>query len=195
MSDQQGVPLDHDNHQPQQDDFQTKVKKKIASKNWTYPLLVGSFLSAGGLVASGVLGFIPGLSTTELNPLHYVVCIYIIALGILMLGSLVTVPEAWYKLNLKWVPFLHTFRGRGLYLIFLGSLSTGTGAIGIAIGIVVIIIGLAHVLLAFFFRNTLSASKEFNERGSASNVSGDDVKRDLAGVAVQTAWNNRESFQ
>jgi len=187
------IPLESNEDQPE--DFKSKMKKRIAGRNWTYPLLIGSFLSGAGLVTSGVLGFMQALGASSLNFLEYVVCIYLIALGLLVIAALLPFPASWRKLNLKWVPFLHTFRGRGFFLIFLGSLATGTNMwVTIIIGIVVIVIGLAHVLLACFFRNTLAASTDFDNRGDVNNVSGEDVKRDLQSAAVTAAWNNRESL-
>jgi hypothetical protein len=70
---------------------------------------------------------------------------------------------------MKWVPFLHTYRGRGFYLILyvypfsflmrsLGSLCTGLGIIAFVIGVIVFLVGVTHLFLACYFRETLDPS-------------------------------------
>eukprot|EP01124_Arcella_intermedia_P023976 TRINITY_DN393_c1_g2_i2.p1 TRINITY_DN393_c1_g2~~TRINITY_DN393_c1_g2_i2.p1 ORF type:complete len:409 (+),score=47.78 TRINITY_DN393_c1_g2_i2:143-1369(+) len=167
------------------------VKKKIANKNWTYILRIGSFVSGGGLIAVGILGLI----AINLNPLNYIVCIYLLLLGLLLIGAMVPWPKAWKKLTTKYVPFLHTYRGRGLYMIFTGTLSTGTGWIAIIIGIGITICGLLHCIIAFFFRDALEKKSDLDEPDDGKPVTMDSFKQEFKEAAVQTAWDNRETIQ
>jgi len=175
--------------------FKEKIKKKIASRNWTRILSIMTCLSGTGLVTAGVLGMI------NISPSTIIVSAYMVFLGALLCLVLIPWPAAWKRLNMKWFPFLHTFRGRGLFLIFLGTLATGLGITSIFIGVAVIIVGVAHVLLACYFRNTLDPSSDFNkysqnvdqlhaeqpgQEGSATAT--------LTDVIAEAAWNNRDKI-
>jgi len=137
-------------------------------------------------------------SSSTLNPGHYITCAYLVLFGALLLLVLIPYPESWKKLTLKWFPFLHTFRGRGFYMIFLGGLASGLSWTGFAVGICVILIGAAHVILACYFRNTLAPSEDFEkaakERNLADNVTPDQLRKDMADEMVKQAWENRETI-
>jgi len=137
--------------------FAQTVKKQFASGNWTYILHFTSFVSGAALIVCGVLSVIPGFSTiTEtLNPLHYIACAYLILFGLLMICVLIEFPPCWQRLTQKWVPFLLTFRGRGFFLIFLGSLAGAMGLIGWVIGGFCAVVGFFNIFLACFYKNKL----------------------------------------
>eukprot|EP01123_Difflugia_compressa_P010453 TRINITY_DN382_c1_g1_i1.p1 TRINITY_DN382_c1_g1~~TRINITY_DN382_c1_g1_i1.p1 ORF type:complete len:206 (+),score=35.25 TRINITY_DN382_c1_g1_i1:56-673(+) len=161
--------------------------KKAANRNWTYILRIGSFISGGGLIAAGVLGFV------TLSPLQIIVSVYLIVLGFALVVALLPFPKTWRLLTLKYVPFLHTYRGRGLYMIFIGTLATGTGWIAIIIGVVVTLIGLAHIIIAFFFRDALDRNKDLEKQmNHDESVTYDGFKKEMQQAAVQTAWDNKE---
>jgi len=184
--------------------FKDKVKKSIASRNWTRTLGVLTCLSGAGLVAAGVLGMM-----NIILPSTVIISAYMVVFGILLWLILVPFPQAWKKLNMKWVPFLHTFRGRGLFLIFLGTLATSLGIASVFIGIVIILIGLAHVILACYFRNTLDPSEDFNKHsqqveqvhgdqpavtGATGGTQSPSSTGSLTSVIAQAAWDNRSSI-
>jgi len=169
------------------------MKKKVTNKNWTYILRVGSFLSSCGIIAAGVLGVLP----PPPPPLNYIVCIYLIILGAILLGTMIPWPKSWRLLTIKYVPFLHTYRGRGLYLIFIGTIAAATssgvlGFLAVIIGIVVTVIGVLHVVIAFFFRDSLGAISEEMGKTDMKDANSGALKQELQQAAVQTAWENRD---
>jgi len=186
MNHNDGVALE--THQEEhKEGFGQKLKRKVASRNWTYILRVGSFLSGGGLVTAGVF------ACFSVNPLNIIVGVYLVALGLVLLGALIPWPKTWRKLTRKYVPFLHTYRGRGVYLIFLGTLAAGTETIvGIIAGIVITFIGLLHCILAFFFRDVLDKAKEEPDDGKPADMN--TLKQEVRQAAVQTAWDNRDTI-
>jgi len=189
------IPRDHDEDGGTLGD---KAKKQIASRNWTMVLTVGAVLSGLCLIATGIASIFPSLSVETLNPGHYITCGYLVVFGALLILVMIPYPQTWKRLTLKWVPFLHTFRGRGLYMIFMGGLSTGLGLIGLILGLLVIVVGVAHFILACWFRNTLDPSTDFEkmaeERHLGSQITTDELKQDFAQEAQKKAWENRDTI-
>eukprot|EP01128_Nolandella_sp_AFSM9_P002613 TRINITY_DN1298_c0_g1_i1.p1 TRINITY_DN1298_c0_g1~~TRINITY_DN1298_c0_g1_i1.p1 ORF type:complete len:220 (+),score=43.23 TRINITY_DN1298_c0_g1_i1:208-867(+) len=173
--------------------FFSGIKKKAAGRNWTWTLRIMAFIGGGCVMGAGI----NGLFSLYINILLYIVSIYLIVLGFLLVAVLMTFPEVWKRFNIKWVPFLHTYRGRGLYLIFLGSLCCGVGGstvlLSIILGIVAMVCGVAHILLACFFRSSLNPSDDFNApRGPGPTP--DELKDGFKGAAAQAAWDNKETI-
>jgi len=106
------------------------------------------------MIAAGIIGFM-----NSQTPLGYIVLFYLLLLGALQAAVLVPFPAFWARINMKWVPFLHTYRGRGAFLILMGSLSTGTGVANVFIGIAIVAIGLFHIILACWYKDTLDPSE------------------------------------
>lgn len=62
-----------------------------------------------------ILGFaLTGFFTMGIAPL---LSIYIIILGFITVLILIPFPRSWVKLNKKYAPFLHSWKGRGFYLM------------------------------------------------------------------------------
>lgn len=175
-----------------------KAKKEVASRNWTWALTCGAVIAGIALIVTGIISVIPSLSTQTLNPGHYIVCGYLVVFGALLILVLVPFPQTWNRLTLKWVPFLHTFRGRGLFMIFMGGLCMGLGVTGICLGILVIVIGVAHFVLACWFRNTLAPSKDFDEQAEqrklGKQITQEEMAADFKQEAQKQAWENREAI-
>lgn len=55
----------------------------------------------------------------------------------------------------RWFPFLHTYKGRGFYLLIIGSLCVGTGIVGIVVGVLACVNGATHLILSIWFAETL----------------------------------------
>eukprot|EP01125_Pyxidicula_operculata_P022136 TRINITY_DN8907_c0_g1_i1.p1 TRINITY_DN8907_c0_g1~~TRINITY_DN8907_c0_g1_i1.p1 ORF type:complete len:272 (+),score=87.39 TRINITY_DN8907_c0_g1_i1:34-849(+) len=154
MSDPNNVPFQDDGTTAEESGVCGCIKRRVVGKNWTAILKLLSGIAAGCLIASGISLF----SLFTLNVLQTIVGLYLIFLGIVFVGALIPCPESWVKLNYKWVPFLHTFRGRGIFLMFLGSLSVSFGFeafLACLLGVAVTVVGLLHVILACFFREKL----------------------------------------
>jgi len=47
----------------------------------------------------------------------------------------------------------------------MGTLCAGINLIGIFVGIAVVLVGIAHIVLACYFRNTLDPSSDFDKHG------------------------------
>jgi len=108
-----------------------KIGKRVAGKNYTRTLMfltmicgLGTSFSiflqfsfVAGMIAVGFFGFFK----LTFDLLHYVTATYVIAGGLLILIAIIPIP-IWHKKSVEWFPFLHTFRGRGFYLLFLGSI-------------------------------------------------------------------------
>eukprot|EP01129_Flabellula_baltica_P004272 TRINITY_DN1473_c0_g1_i1.p2 TRINITY_DN1473_c0_g1~~TRINITY_DN1473_c0_g1_i1.p2 ORF type:complete len:123 (+),score=14.35 TRINITY_DN1473_c0_g1_i1:26-370(+) len=80
-------------------------------KNYSKALKVAGILSGLG---TAIVGFTSFFVVTGRLPL---IEIYLIILGLITMVALVPFPKAWHKLSKKWAPFLHTWRGRGGFLI------------------------------------------------------------------------------
>jgi len=111
-----------------------------------------------------------------------------ILLGLLQLAVLVTISKAWVRVNMKWVPFLHTYRGRGFFLILMGCLATGTSWYNIFIGIAVVLIGLFHVILACWYKDTLDPS-EFQKHHQARKEAEEQHEQELDPSKVNEAFH------
>eukprot|EP01126_Amoeba_proteus_P002442 TRINITY_DN10755_c0_g3_i1.p1 TRINITY_DN10755_c0_g3~~TRINITY_DN10755_c0_g3_i1.p1 ORF type:complete len:241 (-),score=41.70 TRINITY_DN10755_c0_g3_i1:162-884(-) len=175
-----------------------QLTRVVSTRNWTRPLRFASFLCGLGLMVAGLTGMIPSplelLAT--LNPLHYLVCACVILFGALLDAVLIPFPSAWKRLNMKWVPFLHTNRGRGFFLMFLGALSTGLGILALIIGILVFLVGVVHIFLACYFRDTLDPSTDFDEfsKRVGTETIEEKVQDGVTIAAVTNAWNNNTLF-
>jgi len=146
--------------------FRNVIRKQFAEGNWTYILHFLNFISGLGLITIGIVSTIPALSgslSTELNPLHYITCGYIIMFGIVVIAILVEFPPCWERWTWRWVPFLLTFRGRGFFLIFAGGLATGLNWVGIVIGAIVAFVGVINIGMACCFKNSLKKKHRFSE--------------------------------
>jgi len=176
-----------DTHKEKDESFTKKVDKTLSGRNWTWTLRILAFIAAGGLIAAGVVGF---LDKDVTGALPYLILIYLIILGVLQLSVLFTFPAAWVKVNMKWVPFLHTYRGRGFFLILMGCLATGTCTVNIFIGIGVILIGLFHVILACCYRDNLDPNELKKQHDE--DVKNKPDENELQQSSVNDAWQKQQ---
>eukprot|EP01126_Amoeba_proteus_P005631 TRINITY_DN1190_c0_g1_i4.p1 TRINITY_DN1190_c0_g1~~TRINITY_DN1190_c0_g1_i4.p1 ORF type:complete len:171 (+),score=9.72 TRINITY_DN1190_c0_g1_i4:150-662(+) len=132
------------------------LNSRIAEGCWVYGLDVSMFLSGAVLSLVGVLSFIPEIHQIKDSAavLDYISAAYLILFGVIIMISIIRleVLETIYR---KWFVFLLTFRGRGVFLIFLASLTAGFGNYGVGVAAGVIIVGLVHIFLACFYKNKL----------------------------------------
>jgi len=200
--DQHTVTLEEENIDPnvaepkKKRTFVQKVKKKFQDRNWTYILRIGSFLSGGGAIVAGSIGLLP----PPAPPLTYIVCIYLIILGAILIGVMIPWPKTWRKLTVKYIPFLHTYRGRGLYIIFIGTISIATTSgvlsfISTIIGIVLTIIGLMHCIIAFFFKDALNPKAvDLDQPDGGEPANMNTLKQEIKQAAVKAAWDNKDKL-
>eukprot|EP01124_Arcella_intermedia_P032379 TRINITY_DN753_c0_g1_i1.p1 TRINITY_DN753_c0_g1~~TRINITY_DN753_c0_g1_i1.p1 ORF type:complete len:215 (-),score=30.90 TRINITY_DN753_c0_g1_i1:39-683(-) len=188
------VHLEENQQNENQDKSWTgKIDKKIASRNWTWTLRILTFIAAGGMIAAGIIGFF-----NSQTPLGYIVLVYLILLGLVLLGVLVPYPAVWARVNVKWLPFLHTYRGRGAFQVLMGSLATGTApTVNIFIGVGVVVIGLFHIILACWYKETLdqSAFKKHKLEQEVQQNQEAQYNSELGHQAVQAAWQNQPQTQ
>eukprot|EP01124_Arcella_intermedia_P000703 TRINITY_DN10379_c0_g1_i1.p1 TRINITY_DN10379_c0_g1~~TRINITY_DN10379_c0_g1_i1.p1 ORF type:complete len:226 (+),score=23.90 TRINITY_DN10379_c0_g1_i1:8-685(+) len=163
------------------------LTEKISEGSWTPALKIGTAISAGSLITTGIMGFI-----FHRYPLDTIVCCYLILLGIVTLAG-VTPIDSLTQLHRKWFPFLHSNRGRGVFLIFLGSLCGGIpGWVPIILAIVIVAVGAAHLVLSIYFRHTLEPTN-FSDFPSAPSV--ETVGADVTHEVAQRVWTTQGGYQ
>jgi hypothetical protein len=75
-------------------------------------------------------------------------------LGLVLIAAIIPYPARWHAASLKWFGLLHKYRGRGFYLIFVGVLSFSCGISGWIVGGCAIVLGIFHIVLATWFKDT-----------------------------------------
>eukprot|EP01130_Rhizamoeba_saxonica_P016888 TRINITY_DN789_c0_g1_i2.p2 TRINITY_DN789_c0_g1~~TRINITY_DN789_c0_g1_i2.p2 ORF type:complete len:218 (-),score=53.67 TRINITY_DN789_c0_g1_i2:55-708(-) len=176
--------VDLEDGQHHEEGFRKKLGKKVAGKNWTKALQIASLASALGIIACAVAQL--------LEPSNWLVGVNIGILGLIMFICLCPFPPMWNKLVKRWMPFLETWRGRGLYLILMGAMTTTlNSAPGYIVGIVIVLIGLAHILLRCYFKETLDDLEQTN---TEKTLKEGDNPWDLRGAAQEYAYDNRKEI-
>jgi hypothetical protein len=90
-----------------------------------------------------------------------------IFLGLLSVIVMLHFPKRLNTVTKRWFPFLRTWRGRGFYLIFLGSISASLNYVALIVGGICVLVGILHIFLLCFFRDTLDKTGVRNEMEAA----------------------------
>jgi len=138
--------------------FKKELKKLRAEGGVTWMLTLWQFIASLGLFITSILWYTgtgqqPVLASK--NPSSYIVSAYLIAFSLLSLVVIPERPQCLTQFGHKWFPFLFTYRGRGAFSIFCGTLCCGFGVFGVAFGVIAIGNGFAHIVCACFFKNKL----------------------------------------
>ena len=75
-------------------------------------------------------------------------------MGLVLIAAIIPFPAKWHEASLKWFGLLHKYRGRGFYLIFVGVLAFSCGISGWIVGGFAILLGIFHIILAIWFKET-----------------------------------------
>jgi len=127
----------------------------------------------------------------------------LIVLGLVTVIILFPFPKRWNQLAKKWFPFLQTWRGRGFYFLLLGSICCSLNLpIPIIVGIVCLLNGLVHIILTFWFRDTLDPTVVHdNVQVDSKNIDSLNLKKEIYDIAydnrekiAKTAYENRETI-
>jgi len=139
------------------------MKKLKAQGGWAWFLALWQLVSSIGLLITSILWYtnasqVPVLATR--NPSGAVIAAYLIVFSVLSVSVIPERPQFLRNFVHKWFPFLFTYRGRGAFSIFCGTLACGFGIFGVAFGIISIGNGLAHIVCSLFFKNKLRKQEE-----------------------------------
>eukprot|EP01126_Amoeba_proteus_P010256 TRINITY_DN13987_c0_g1_i1.p1 TRINITY_DN13987_c0_g1~~TRINITY_DN13987_c0_g1_i1.p1 ORF type:complete len:193 (-),score=34.77 TRINITY_DN13987_c0_g1_i1:338-859(-) len=146
-----------------QEGIKASAKKLAAEGGVRYFLVTATILTNLGLLVVGVLSFFHSGAPVLVakNELEYIVSVYLLVFGATSILVIPDQPEFLKRCGVKWFPFLVTFRGRGVWFIFLGSLACGFGVLGIVFGILSIANGITHIVMACFFKNKLKRKNPY----------------------------------
>jgi len=175
------------------------IGKKVAGKNYSRILRLLALICGFAISFSGFMNFFGG------HVAYTILSINLMALGLITVVILLPFPKKWNENAKKWFPFLQTWRGRGFYLIFLGSICLSLSTVlPILIGICCILIGLVHLILTFWYRDTLDPTNIVDRTQVQSQnigMDGFNLKKEILTVAMdnketiaQTMYENRETI-
>jgi len=123
-----------------------KKKNFLGSKVLRYITMAVALLQELSAI-NNLVNVIPLLTAFTPNP---VIAIDLMVISLFTLLCCIKFPKAWIDFNKKWFPFISTWRGRGIFLIFTGTLGFACDWISLIVGAVSVMLGITHLVMLCF---------------------------------------------